>query len=142
MAVGDREPEDPTLSSPRVVWLTEVLSDSRVLGTDMRCELLVALVFVVHDHPFNGFSHQRSYRVERPRAFGASPTQKILPFDPYQFAMHRVHGTPRDLPRSCFSERRRNISLPRHCSAKAPRFMVLNEVLPESPLLEHASKQE
>src|SRR6266436_679869 len=63
----------------------------------MRRELLVALLFVLHLHLFNGFANDRPCGVEHPCASGASPALKILSFDSYQFATHRLHGTPRDL---------------------------------------------
>jgi hypothetical protein len=49
----------PTQFSPRVIWLTGILSGSRVFGTDMRCELFVTLLCVVFLHIFEGFPKER-----------------------------------------------------------------------------------
>jgi hypothetical protein len=47
------EHEQHTSFSPRAIRLTGTSRGSRVLGTDMRCELLVALLFIVHLHLVN-----------------------------------------------------------------------------------------
>lgn len=104
--------------SLRVVWLVGIVWGSWVLGADVRRELLIALPFVVPLHLLNGFADGRPYRVEHPGAFRASPSLKILSFDPYQFAAHRLHGTPRDLARLCFLERRCSTGLRRHSHDK------------------------
>jgi len=44
---------------PRVIWLTGIFCGSRVLGTDMRCELLVELLSEVGLHLVNGFANER-----------------------------------------------------------------------------------
>jgi len=54
----------------------------------MRCEFLVALLFVVHLHIVNGFTDERPYRFKCPATLGASPALKMLAFDPDKFAMH------------------------------------------------------
>jgi hypothetical protein len=95
--VALREHENHAEFSPRVVWLAGIVRGSRVLGADMRRELLIAPPFIVHLHLVNRFANGRPGRVEHPGALAASPALKILPFDPYQFAAHRLHGTPRDL---------------------------------------------
>jgi len=76
-----------------VIWLTGIFCGSRVLGTDMRFELLVALLLVVLLHFIERSTGDCSRRLEHPRAFGANPALKILSFDPYQFAAHRSHMT-------------------------------------------------
>jgi hypothetical protein len=48
--VALHEHENHIALSPRVIWLTGIFCGSRVLGTDMRYELLVALLFVVRHH--------------------------------------------------------------------------------------------
>jgi hypothetical protein len=88
-----------TAFSQRVIWLAVIVCGSRVLGTDMRCELLVALLLVVLLHFVERFTGGCSRRIEHPCAFEASPTLKILFFDPYQFAAHGLASTPRDLVR-------------------------------------------
>src|SRR6266852_5022505 len=62
----------------------------------MRCELLVALPFVVPLHLFNRVAHNRPRGLESPRASVACPALKILAFHPYQLATPRLHGTPRN----------------------------------------------
>ena len=42
-----------------VIWLTGSFCDSPVLGADMRCELLVALLFIVHFHTVKCFANER-----------------------------------------------------------------------------------
>jgi len=49
-AIRSFEHENHRAFSPRVIWLTGIFLGSRVLGTDMKLELLVALLFVVHLH--------------------------------------------------------------------------------------------
>jgi hypothetical protein len=83
--------ENCTALRPRVIWLTGLFCDSRVLGTDVSSELLVALLCIVHFHLVNGLANERPQRVEHPCAFGASPALKSLPFGPYQFATRRLH---------------------------------------------------
>lgn len=43
---------------PRVIWLTGIFFRSRVLGTDVRCELLVALLSEVRLHLFDGLADE------------------------------------------------------------------------------------
>jgi len=97
----------------------------------MRRELLVALLFVVH---------QRPERVERPCAFGASPALKILSFDPCQFATHRLHG---HLASWCgYALVKNGVALVFDGTAttKINVFIASSEVLPKSPPSEHTSK--
>lgn len=68
------------------------LFGSGVLGTDVRSELFVALLFIESLHVVNSFAKQRPYRIEQPSAFAAGPSLKARSFGPYQFAMHRLHG--------------------------------------------------
>jgi hypothetical protein len=44
---------------PRVIWLTGIFCGSWVLGTDVRCELLIALLSEVRLHRVNGFADER-----------------------------------------------------------------------------------
>ena len=44
---------------PRGIWLAGIFCHSRVLGTNMRCELLVALLSEVRLHLLNGFADER-----------------------------------------------------------------------------------
>jgi hypothetical protein len=60
----------------------------------MRCELLVALLFVLSSHFVYRVADGRTCHLEHPCAFRATPAPKIRPFDPYQFAAHRLQGTP------------------------------------------------
>src|SRR5216684_4480683 len=92
MAVALHEHAKYTAFGPRVIWLTGIFCGPGVLGTDMRCKLLVALLSEVRLHFFNGFANERPRRVEHPCAFGASPALKIRSLDPFQFATHRLHG--------------------------------------------------
>ena len=77
--------------------LTGILCGSRALPTDVRCEFLVAPLFVMNLHLVNRFANGRPERIKHPCAFGASPALKILSFGPYQFETHRLHDTPRDV---------------------------------------------
>jgi hypothetical protein len=43
---------------PRVIWLTGIFCRSRVLGTNMRCELIVALLSEVRLHLFDGLADE------------------------------------------------------------------------------------
>jgi hypothetical protein len=43
----------------RTFWLTGILCGSRVFGANMRCEFVVALVFVVRLHLVDGFTDER-----------------------------------------------------------------------------------
>jgi hypothetical protein len=58
----------------------------------MRLELLVALLFIVHFHVVKGFANERPSWIEHPGAFRANPALKLRSFDPYQFAIHWLHG--------------------------------------------------
>jgi hypothetical protein len=42
---------------PRVIWLSGIFCGPRVLGTDMRCELLVALLSEVRLHLLDGIAN-------------------------------------------------------------------------------------
>jgi hypothetical protein len=59
-----------------------------MFSTDMRCEFLVALLFVVRLHLVDGFTNERPYRFKCPGTLGASPALKILAIDPDKFATH------------------------------------------------------
>jgi len=48
--VALNEHENRTAICPRVIWLTGIFCGPRVLGTDVRCELSIALLFVVLHH--------------------------------------------------------------------------------------------
>jgi hypothetical protein len=63
----------------------------------MRCELLVAPLFVVSFHLIYRAADGRTWHLEHPCAFRATPTLKILSFDPYQFTAHRLHSMPPNL---------------------------------------------
>jgi hypothetical protein len=95
--------------SPREIWLTAIFCGCRVRGTDMRGELLIALLLVVRLHLVNRAANDRPGRVEHPSAFGATPALKLLAFDPHQFATHRLFGRRRDLLPLCSFERRSSI---------------------------------
>jgi hypothetical protein len=47
------EHDNLTVPGPRMIWLRENFCGPRVLGTDMRCELFVALLFVELLHLVN-----------------------------------------------------------------------------------------
>jgi len=51
--------ENRTAFGPRVAWLVGIFCGSRVLGADMCCELLVALLSEVRLHFVNGFAGER-----------------------------------------------------------------------------------
>jgi hypothetical protein len=111
-----------------------------VLGTDVGCELLIALPFVVRLHLVDGLSNDRPQWVERPRAFGANPAMKILRFDPYQFATHRRHG---HLAIWCGYASLKDggaLVFDGTAAAKTALFIALSEVLPRSPVFEPTSK--
>jgi hypothetical protein len=73
-----------------VVWLTAIFCGSwGMFGAYVRSKLLDALAFVVPFHLSEGFANQRPYGPEQPCAFRASPSLKVLAFNPYQFATHR-----------------------------------------------------
>src|SRR5580700_2961126 len=59
----------------------------------MRCELLVAPLFIVTFHFINRFADGRTCSAEHPGACGAAPAVKILSFNPYHSAAHRLHRT-------------------------------------------------
>jgi hypothetical protein len=44
---------------PRVIWLTGIFCGLRMLGTDVRCELLVALLSEARLHLLNGTFNER-----------------------------------------------------------------------------------
>ena len=58
----------------------------------MRCKLFVALQGKVLHQFIVRFTSKRAIRVEDPGAFGATPTRKMLLFNPYQLP---THGGPR-----------------------------------------------
>jgi hypothetical protein len=59
MVVVSDEHENHAGFGLRVIWLTGILCGSWVLGTDMRCELLVALLFEIRLHLVNGVANKR-----------------------------------------------------------------------------------
>ena len=59
MVVALDEHENHTVFGPRVIWLTGIVCGSRVLGADMGCELLVALLSEVRLHLVNGLANER-----------------------------------------------------------------------------------
>jgi hypothetical protein len=63
---------------------------SRVIGTNMQCELSVALQFKVSHHFIERSASGSAKRLEDPGAFGATKTPKSLLFNPYQ---RPIHGT-------------------------------------------------
>src|SRR5580704_16536935 len=81
-------------SAYRLNDLTFGVFDSWVCGADMSCELLVAPLFVLTFHLVDRATDGRTCHLEHPCAFRATPAPKILSFDPYQFAAHRLQGTP------------------------------------------------
>jgi hypothetical protein len=88
------EREDHTAFSPRVIRLIGICCRSRVLGANVRCELLVALLFVEPLHFVNGCADERPGRFKRPCAFAANPALEIPSFNPIQFSTRSLHGTP------------------------------------------------
>jgi hypothetical protein len=74
-----------------------------MLSANMGCKFFPAPPFVVLLHLIERIADGWSRRIEHPRAFGATPAKKTLFFDPYQFALHDLFGTPLNLPRLCFS---------------------------------------
>ena len=61
---------------------------SGVFGASVRSKRFVALHFIVPHHFIEGFAGGRLRRVEDPSAFGATPTPKTLPFNPYLLPAH------------------------------------------------------
>ena len=88
------ERENRRAFNPRVIRLIGIFCRPRVLGANVRCELLVALLFVVPLHFVNGCADERPGRFKRPCAFAANPALEILSFDPIQLAPRRRHATP------------------------------------------------
>src|ERR1700730_1733247 len=103
----------PSWGKYRLNELTFGVLDSRVLGADMRCELLVALLFVLTSHFVYRVADGRPCHVENPCAFRATPAPKILSFDPYQFTAYPLHSAPPNLVWLCFCEGRRSIGVHR-----------------------------
>ena len=58
MVIALDEQESLAVFGPRVIWLTGIFCRSRVLGTNMRCELLVALLSEVRLHLVNGLADE------------------------------------------------------------------------------------
>ena len=122
-------------------WLKGFLCGSRVLGTDMRRELVVALLCEVRLHLINGSANERPGRVEHPCAFRAAPPLKIRSFGPYQFATHRLHG---HLASWCgYALVKDGIALVFDATAttKAALFIALSEVLLKSPPRTHIKSE-
>ena len=113
---------------------------SRVFGAKMSCKIFIALLLVVPLHFIERITGRCSRRIEHPCTFGATPAQKSLLFDPYQFAAHGLPSTPHDPLRFCFFETRFGIGPRRHCDEKDPLFIALCELPPKSPLFEHTSE--
>jgi hypothetical protein len=80
----------------------------------MGCKIIIAPPLKVLLHFIERFANGRSQRIEYPSAFGATPAQKTLFFDPYQFALHVLLSTALDLVRLSFCERRRDIVFLEH----------------------------
>jgi hypothetical protein len=59
MVVALDEHENHTAFGPRVMGLVGIFCGPRVLGTDVRCELLVALLSEARLHLVNGFANER-----------------------------------------------------------------------------------
>jgi len=76
----------------------------------MRCKLFVALQGKVLHQFIVRFTSKRARRVEDPGAFGATPTRKMLLFNPYQFPTHSG-------PRRCAP----SLSDPMHSAALVSR---------------------
>ena len=58
MVIALDEQESLAVFGPRVIWLTGMFCRSRVLGTNMRCELLVASLSEVRLHLVNGLADE------------------------------------------------------------------------------------
>ena len=59
MVVALDQDENHTAFGSRVIWLRGIVCGSRVLRTDMRCELVVALLSEVRLHLVNGIASER-----------------------------------------------------------------------------------
>jgi len=59
MVIASDEREHHMAFGPRVIWLMGIVCGSRVLGTDMRCELLISLLSEIRLHLVNGFASER-----------------------------------------------------------------------------------
>src|ERR1700688_4553096 len=95
-------------SAYRLNDLTFGVLDSRVFSADMRCELLVAPLFVVLSHLVDRAADGQPCHLKHPYAFRPPPAPKILSLEPYQFAAHRLHRTPPQLGAVRLCERRRS----------------------------------
>jgi len=89
-----RERENRGASCPRVIRLIGIFCRFRVLCANVRCELLVTLLFVEPLHFVNGLPDERPGRFKGPCAFAANPALEIPPLNPVQFAALRRHCTP------------------------------------------------
>jgi hypothetical protein len=58
MVIAMDEQESLAVFGLRVIWLTGIFCRTRVLGTNMRCELLVALPSEVRLHLVNGLADE------------------------------------------------------------------------------------
>lgn len=63
-----------------------------VVGANMQCELSVALQLNVPQHLIERIASGHARKVEDPRAFGATPTPKMLLFNPCQLPIHAAPG--------------------------------------------------
>src|SRR4029077_20912617 len=103
-------------------YLTLCVLGPRVLSANMGCKIFIAPPLIVLLHFIERFAHRCSYGIEFPCTFGATPAQKTLSLDPYQFALHVFLSTALDLPRLCSS------GAPP--TTKGASFMALGKVLP------------
>jgi hypothetical protein len=95
----------------------------------MGCKIFTAPPLVVLFHFIERIADGCSRRIEHPSAFGATPALKTLIFDPNQFALHGLLGTPFDLLRLCSSSAT--------AATKAALLIALSEVLPKPVVFEH-----
>jgi hypothetical protein len=79
---------------------------SGVFSANMGCKISIPPLLVVLLHFIERLTGGCARRIEHPCAFGTTPAEETLFFDPYQFAAHELLSTLCDLPRFCFFERR------------------------------------
>jgi hypothetical protein len=58
-----------------------------MFGANMSRKIFITLLLVVPLHFVERITGGCSRRLEHPRAFGATPAQETLSFNPYQFAL-------------------------------------------------------
>ena len=106
---------------------------SRVFSANMGFKFTIPPPFVVRLHFIDRSPGGCSRRIEYPSALGATPALKTIFFDPHEFALHGLLGTPFDLLGLCSSSAT--------ATTEAALFVALSKVLPEPPDFEHTESE-